>query len=82
MSSAILRQRNMSAGCATRYRNWAMRLRVASALILSELRVENDRSEVQMSAAKKSSPAEGVMEFIGFVVFLVIVIGAIATACS
>jgi hypothetical protein len=35
-----------------------------------------------MSAAKKGSPAEGVVEFIGFVVFLVIVIGAIATACS
>lgn len=44
--------------------------------------MENDRSEVQMSAAKKSSPAEGVVEFIGFVVFLLIVIGAIVTACS
>ena len=63
-------------------RNRAMRLRVASALIVSELRGENDRSEVQMSAAKKGSPAEGVVEFIGFIVFLVIVIGAIATACS
>ena len=43
---------------------------------------EFDESEKQMSAAKKNSPAEGVVEFIGAVVFLAIVIGAIATACS
>ncbi|OYD67003.1 hypothetical protein BDB13_0504 [Rhodococcus sp. OK302] len=54
----------------------------ASALILSELHTENDKSEIQMSAAKMSSPAEGFVEFIVAVVFLVIVIGATVTASS